>query len=364
MQIESTVTMPNLDVSLPKWVFLQLLESCNLRCRMCYEWGENGPYREYKVLNQLSIDVIRDIIATCKPAQPYYELYGGEPLLHPQIGEILQAIHEAGSKVHFPTNGTLLEKHAEMLIQYPPERIWISLDGPEEINDAQRGKGVFKKAIRGINKLLSLREQAGSAYPQIGISTVVTPANHRHLERFFFESIDISKLDCISIELQAYITEENHQQYSGILRKEFGVQEAPLSKGFVCDPAIFSDMDAGLIEKQVQRLAEFCEKNNKYMNTYPQMMSEDNIRKYFSADWHSMTHIKKRCPFPWISTEINARGDVTSCHAYYDLTLGNVNDESIATIWRGEKYKQYRRYLRKHLLPICQGCCLFYNEKP
>lgn len=29
-----------LDVSLPKWIFLQLLENCNLRCRMCYEWGD------------------------------------------------------------------------------------------------------------------------------------------------------------------------------------------------------------------------------------------------------------------------------------------------------------------------------------
>lgn len=40
-----------IDTSLPKWVILQLLEHCNLRCRMCYEWGENGPYREKKSLS-------------------------------------------------------------------------------------------------------------------------------------------------------------------------------------------------------------------------------------------------------------------------------------------------------------------------
>ncbi|RCW43485.1 radical SAM protein [Paenibacillus prosopidis] len=354
----------SLDHSLPKWVFLQLLESCNLRCKMCYEWGENGPYNEKKILKQLDIKVVKDIISTCSSVQPYYELYGGEPLLYPHIGEVLKAIHDAGSKVHMPTNGTLLEKHAELLVTYPPERIWVSLDGPIEINDEQRGKGVFQKAVKGIEKLLRLREEAGSKYPQIGISTVVTPRNFRHLERFFFEALDISKLDCISIELQAYITEQNHKDYEGVLRREFGVNSAPVSRGFVCDPAMFADIDAGLIARQIQTIAEYCEVEGKYLNTYPKVMSEDNIRKYFSADWFSMTKVKKRCPFPWVSTEINAQGDVTSCHAYYDLTLGNVNEASIAEIWRGEKYTQYRNYLRKQLLPICQGCCLFYNEKP
>ncbi|MGG1618894.1 radical SAM/SPASM domain-containing protein [Paenibacillus sp. NRS-1782] len=353
-----------MNTSLPKWVFLQLLESCNLRCRMCYEWGENGPYREKKILKELDIEVVKDIIQTCQPAQPYYELYGGEPLLYPHIEEVLKAITEAGSKVHMPTNGTLLEKYAELLVAYPPERIWISLDGPREVNDAQRGKGVFSKALKGIDKLYKLRAQTGSSYPQIGISTVVTPSNYKHLETFFFEALDISKLDCISLELQAYITQQNHDHYAGVLRKEFGVQEAPLSKGFVCDPAIFADIDAAKIAKQVRRIADYCNEHGMYLNTYPKELSEDNIQKYFSADWFSMSKIKKRCPFPWVSTEINARGDVTSCHAFYDLTLGNVNESSISEIWNGEKYKQYRRYLRKQLFPICQSCCLFYNEKP
>ncbi len=74
--------------------------------------------------------------------------------------------------------------------------------------------------------------------------------------------------------------------------------------------------------------------------------------------------VKNRCSFPWISTEVSARGDVTSCHAFYDLTLGNVNQQSLGEIWRGRAYERYRGYLRRHLLPICQACCLFYNEKP
>ena len=171
-----------IDTSLPKWVILQLLEHCNLRCRMCYEWGENGPYREKKSLSRLDIEVVKRVIDDCKPARPYYELYGGEPLLYPHIEEVLRAIKSAGSKVHFSTNGTVLAKHAELLVETSPERIWVSLDGPPEINDRQRGDGVFARAVEGIDSVHALRERRGVAYPLIGVNVVITPFNYRYLE--------------------------------------------------------------------------------------------------------------------------------------------------------------------------------------
>jgi radical SAM protein with 4Fe4S-binding SPASM domain len=353
-----------IDTSLPKWVILQLLEHCNLRCRMCYEWGENGPYREKKTLHRLDIEVVKRVIDECKPVQPYYELYGGEPLLYPHIEEVLRAIKSAGSKVQLSTNGTFLAKHAELLVETSAERIWVSLDGPKEINDRQRGDGVFAQAVDGIDNVHALRERRGVAYPLIGINVVVTPFNYRHLETFFFQALDLSKLDCVSLELQAYLTEQNHHDYEHVLQREFGIATAPVARGFVNDPAIFADMDFGLLARQIATIAARCQEGSMYLNTYPKVMSEDNIRKYFTADWFSMSPVKKRCSFPWISTEISASGDVTSCHAFYDLSLGNVYTSSIVDIWRGERYTRYRKYLRKSLLPICQSCYLFYNEKP
>lgn len=360
--IDNAQPNPFMDVSLPKWVFLQLLEHCNLRCRMCYEWGDHGSYFEKKEMRRLDLEVVLKIIEECKPARPYYDLYGGEPLLYPHIEEVFRAIKVSGSKVQLPTNGTLLARNAERLVENGVDRIWVSLDGPPEVNDHQRGEGVFARAVEGIDELHALRKRQGAEYPLIGISAVVTPFNHRHLETFFFEALDIDKLDCISLELQAYLTEQNHQHYEAVLHKEFGVGRAPVARGFVNDPANFADMDYGLIARQVARLTEYCEKNGLYLNTYPKVLSEDNIRKYFNANWFAMSSVKSRCSFPWISTEVNARGDVTTCHAFYDLALGNVYQSSIVDIWRGERYTRYRNHLRKNLLPICQSCVLFYED--
>jgi radical SAM protein with 4Fe4S-binding SPASM domain len=352
-----------MDVSHPRWVFIQLLEHCNLRCRMCYEWGDHGAYHDKKALHRLDINVVEKVIEDCTPGRPLYDLYGGEPLLYRDIWAVLQAIRRAGSRAQMPTNGTLLAKSAERLVEAGLHRIWVSLDGPPEINDRQRGPGVFTRAVEGIDRLQAVRRRRGVRYPLIGINTVVTPLNYRHLKTFFFEALDLTKVDCISLELQAYLTAQNHRQYEELLQREFGVSEARVAKGFVNDPAIFTDIDVRLLADQVAQITEACERRGLMLSTYPTVMSEENIRKYFDARWHSMSSVRTRCAFPWISTEINARGDVTSCHAFYDLTLGNVYESSIIDIWRGDRYAHYRRHLRKNLLPICQSCVLFYEDQ-
>ena len=129
------------------------------------------------------------------------------------------------------TNGTLLAKHAELLVETSPDKIWVSLDGPQEINDRQRGDGVFARAVDGIDRVHALCERRGVAYPLIGISVVVTPFNYRYLETFFFQALDLGKLDCVSLELQAYLTEQDHHDYEHVLQREFGVATAPDGAG-------------------------------------------------------------------------------------------------------------------------------------
>ena len=43
----------------PAWLVIQLLERCNLRCNMCYEWGESGAYKALPGLAELDLDVSR-----------------------------------------------------------------------------------------------------------------------------------------------------------------------------------------------------------------------------------------------------------------------------------------------------------------
>lgn len=133
----------------PAWLVIQLLERCNLRCNMCYEWGESGAYKSLPGLAELDLDVLLERLDECLPGKPRVEFFGGEPLLYRGIWKLLRVLGDAECEVAFPTNGTTLARHAGRLVSANPTRIWVSLDGPREINDAQRGAGVYDRATRG-----------------------------------------------------------------------------------------------------------------------------------------------------------------------------------------------------------------------
>ena len=86
-------------------VSLQLTEACNLRCRMCYFWGETGRYAADKGERKpasLDIGRLKRLVKELEHAKPDYELFGGEPLSYSHLEEITRAIKEAGSFIVAP----------------------------------------------------------------------------------------------------------------------------------------------------------------------------------------------------------------------------------------------------------------------
>ena len=143
--------MPRKKLKLPQSIVLHLTETCNLRCKMCYFWGENGAYKQAKgakpkVMDfELAKKIINDL-ASSKP-KPWYSLFGGEPLTYPYLEELCLAIQEKGSFFEISTNGTLISEHAKMLVRTGVGQVKVSIDGPKDVNDKQRGKGSYDKAI-------------------------------------------------------------------------------------------------------------------------------------------------------------------------------------------------------------------------
>jgi len=345
----------------PKWVVLQLVDSCNLRCSMCYEWGERGSYHHAKPA-RLDIDVIRQVINDCAPGRPFFELFGGEPLLHPQISEVVKLIGETGCVLGIPTNGTLLTDLTDVLVGDTPIRLWVSLDGPEEINDRQRGRGVFKSAMEGLDALYTARAARGCSFPQLGITCVVTATNCDHLEQFFLKSIDLEKLDFVIIALQNFATRKECDAYETVVRQVFGGSSAAYARGYERDVSDFSGMDFGYVTEQITRIRQACRDKSVLFFSHPMTIDAKNLSSYFGARWHELTERRSRCAFPWMYAEISARGDVTTCHSMYDITVGNVYEQGILDIWNGEQITRMREHLRHRLFPICTSCCRYFNN--
>ncbi|MBL0142933.1 MAG: radical SAM protein [Betaproteobacteria bacterium] len=345
----------------PSWVVIQLLEHCNLRCRMCYEWGETGAYHARADSAMLELPLVLRTVRECLPTRPAFEFFGGEPLLYPGIWDVIALIREGGCGLAFPTNGMLLEEHAERLVTTAPTRLWVSLDGPEEVNDRQRGRGVHKRVLRGLEKLREVRRAKGGAFPQLGVTFVVTPANHEYVEEFFLGSFDLSMLSCVSIELQSYATAEQARAYAQVLATGFGVKSTPCADAYVRDPATFAGIDMERLTEQMKNVSRACAERGISFYSQPKTLEVGNIRSYFGADWDGMADRKSRCGVPWVCAEISARGDVTTCHTFYDLPIGNIHEQGLLEIWRGARLKQVQSHLRDRLFPICTACCRYYG---
>jgi len=141
---------------------LYVTENCNLRCRHCAV--SDGTYKEDLLsLAKISelIDEYHDLGGTA------VNLIGGEPLLREDIKEIIDYASRK-MNVIIPTNGLLLDDNlCRFLSRYDNISIQISIDGAtSQVHDYIRGKGTFKKIMKGIEflKRYNLLEKTSFSY--------------------------------------------------------------------------------------------------------------------------------------------------------------------------------------------------------
>lgn len=159
-------------------IYFYLTEGCNLRCSHCWIQPKyQAPGHSYP---SLSLDLFRSIIEQAKPlGLSAVKLTGGEPLLHPQIDEILELIQLEGLGLVVETNGILCTlKLARKMAACANPFVSVSLDGADaETHEWVRGvEGCFEGAQRGIRNLV-----AAGIRPQI-IMTVMR-RNQDQLEK-------------------------------------------------------------------------------------------------------------------------------------------------------------------------------------
>ena len=134
----------------PLVLMLEPLFRCNLACPGC---GKIDYPPE--ILNQrLSVDECLQAVDEC--GAPMVSIPGGEPLIHPEMGEIVAKIIARKKFVYLCTNALLLKKKLD---QFTPSKYLtfsVHLDGLEEEHDhAVDQPGTFKRAVAAIKEARS-----------------------------------------------------------------------------------------------------------------------------------------------------------------------------------------------------------------
>jgi hopanoid biosynthesis associated radical SAM protein HpnH len=131
----------------PLLVELEPLFACNLKCAGC------GKIQHPHTVLKQRMPVERAIAAIEESGAPMVSIAGGEPLMHPQIDEIVRQLIARKKYVFLCTNALLIPKNLGKFSPSPYFAWVVHIDGLRERHDASVCKeGVFDEAVAAIRE--------------------------------------------------------------------------------------------------------------------------------------------------------------------------------------------------------------------
>jgi len=166
-------------------VVWNITRACNLKCVHCY--NDSSTRANDEVSTEEAKKVLDSLVDFGVPSVLFS---GGEPLMRPDLFELIEYATGRGLRAVISTNGTLIKAETVQRIKNSGvSYVGISLDGIGEINDKFRGvAGAFDNAVQGIKNC----QDAGV---RIGLRLTLTKKNVQDLESLFgfFESENIER---------------------------------------------------------------------------------------------------------------------------------------------------------------------------
>jgi len=158
----------------PLVLMLEPLFRCNLACSGC------GKIQHPTEILKQNLSPEECFAAVEECGAPVVSIPGGEPLLHPQIDEIVKGLVARKKFVYLCTNGLLLEKSLNKFEPSPYLTFSVHLDGLQELHDkCVDRKGVFDIAVKAI------KAAKAKGFRVTTNTTVFNNADPKEMQEFF-----------------------------------------------------------------------------------------------------------------------------------------------------------------------------------
>ncbi len=340
----------------PESITLFLTHRCNLRCKMCGQWGEAGvtkkesgqvlkeelPLEQYKRL-------LDDLVVVDRPS---ITLFGGEPLLYQDCLDLVRYVKSKKMHCLMITNGSLLADVAGPLVEAGLDELNISLDGDAALHDQIRGlPGLFLRIMDGIKAVNAHKVRLKTTKPLINLQCTINRDNYRHLEQLLSvanqaQANSLTFHNLIFLDRPALDKQKAFDNIPGLASKEW--------EGFVFEPGIEPDV---LWEKRTQILSR---PQAFSIDFYPNFNLQE-LKKYYRDPCYHPPGQNCRCLSPWLVAYVFPDGQVRPC-LNFNYHLGNIKEDKFFGIWNNEKARQFRRILRENkIYPACVRCTELYR---
>jgi len=351
---------PDRDIPVGQ-ISLRVNEVCNLRCRSCGQWGENGHIRtrlaQGEKLAQLDFDIVKRVVFETRRDKPYYYIWGGEPTMWKPLLPLFEELAKYKLLGSIVTNAQALEPILEDLVATGALSVlFLSLDGWDAdsqnlMRSSAGGKtDNFGKVMSIIEKTNALKKRKNLSFPFIIPISVISNDNYMHLSQIHRLIIDTTQLH--PYYFGWFITEERAALHEKVFQERFGYTPKN-HRGYL--KSCFNDVDPHVTAREIAEVIRMSKGHASVPQFLPDITTEAQIRRYYQDhSWH--------CGYPscesiYFIAEISPDGRVTPCRDYQDYSCGNINESSFYDIWNGEKFKTFRKEMTKGLMPVCTRCC-------
>ena len=330
----------------PRIVGLEVTHFCNLACGFC---ETHGRFMALPVTKRRSyagerrtmgLDTLTRLGRSLnRLGVEWVELSGkGDPIVHPELPEIVRILRRAGLRCSMFSNGTVKRPGlVPTLVDGGLDRLNLSLNAAtRETYATVAGKDLFENAFDFVKEIIATR-RAGGRHPWVRLTFVVCKDNVADMAR--------------SVELCRELgVDEGGWCVMGELRETAPIQldRADADALLAQAPGWMRALDAAGI---VHDLANFAEDLALRIGQGPR---QDNpVQRGLP------------CYEGWNHTVIGPDGTVMPCCYCENEPLGNVFDSDFEAVWKGEKYADFRRRsleMPKTGRPICRECFTSCNR--
>ena len=324
----------------PVCLYLEVTNRCNLLCTTCPR-----TYEELEPPADMSWELFTSIVDQA-PDLARAVLHGvGEPMLVASLPRMVKYLKDRGVYVLFNTNGTALsERNGRALIDAGLDELRVSLDASNRKSfKTIRGRDYFGRITHNVRAFRELQEREGHPKPRV--------------------SIWLTGLRETVEELSAFVK----------VASEIGVREIYLQRlVFFADAAIGkATPDQALFERLTESEAVYLKQAEDLARSLGVTFSasgaasEPGLSLKSSGDGSPWS----RCRRPWSLMYFTANGRALPCciapfseHGYDNYTLGRARQQSLAEIWNGPAYREFRTALLSDQPPkACANCGLRWS---